>query len=180
VAKIVESTRREAGGLEGGMPVPPGEVVHVEWPATRRGKHESRVEPAREGVEGPGRATGERHPTAAPLRLRLLHATAGDDATNVHDARVAVDVPLLEGGQLAGPQASLRGEHDHRPVQSAELAREAVDLRTCEWLDLGAPGHAPLAGASEPDRVLGDQLPGDGAVENLRQGTEDLRPITVR
>lgn len=108
--------RREAGGLEGGMPVPSGEVVHVERRTTRRREQKPRVKGGGERVEGSGCATRERHPTAASLGLRLLYPSAGDNATDEDDASGAVNVPVLEC------------EHDHRPVQKAELSHEPVDL----------------------------------------------------
>ena len=61
------------------------------------GNREPCVQPARESVEGGGCATRERHPAAAPLRLRLLDPTArNDNAADTDDTDIAIDVTLLE------------------------------------------------------------------------------------
>lgn len=138
------------------------------------------MDPARNRVERRGRASGQRDAAPAPLGLRLLHAPTGDNTTDVGDARVVVDVPLLEGGQLTRSQAGLGSEHDHRSVEGAELDGEPVDLGAGERVDLTATRDPPLPRAREPDRVLANQLPGDCAVEDLRERAEDLRPIAVR
>jgi hypothetical protein len=65
-----------------------------------RREQKPRVQPARKAaVEGCGSATGERHPAAAPLRLRFLDPTArNDNAADTDDTGRHAEV--------------LRGYHD--------------------------------------------------------------------
>ena len=98
---------------------------------------------------------------------------------HVDDWGVAIDVAPFERGELARAQAGLGREDDHRPVERAELRRDAVDLVAGEGLDLETSRDPPLARAGERDRVLADQFPHDSAVQHLRERAKDLRPVPV-
>jgi hypothetical protein len=77
---------------------------------------------------------------------------------------------VLQRGHLARSEARLGHEDDHGAADGSEFDGDPVDLLAREGLDLGAAGDAALAGAGQPDGVLGHHLPGHGAVEDLGEG----------
>src|SRR5947208_2478621 len=88
--------RALTNGLLSRLPVAVAEVVEVEVAATRGREEERR--PGCDGwsIDGLERNCLQRDRTHAAVGLRTFEASVAVGAAHVHDARLAVDVPVLE------------------------------------------------------------------------------------
>jgi len=110
------------------MPVPPTEVLEVEWSSAFRSEYEWTVEPRRRSIERLERGSRERNLTPRAERLRT---------SDRQDAPRRVDVATLDVCPLRRPQPCSGCEADDRNPERVEF--------------LADPGQFDLAvGADRP------------------------------
>jgi hypothetical protein len=108
----------------------------------------------------------QRHGAHACCGLPTLDAAVSISAADVRDARIGINVAVLERDPLSRPQAGRGSEQHEWPVARSDLSGKLFEFRPrLEWPFFGVPALRIIDALLRGIRI--DQSPADGSREHL-------------